>query len=162
MSVNSNTSLPNRLVESQQQSHPGPQRFAVNSDPAAVHRATVEEGVAVVEGFLSPGQVQKLNGDVTAPLDAFCKQPKSAAPDAKRPWMADFVSEHVSRAHNLVGFSHVFRHEIPKHEFMHEICRQTLLASGDYWLRYVAVIENGPGTSEQKWHRGQPDCGSVK
>nr|AEV21219.1 putative oxygenase [Periglandula ipomoeae] len=149
-------------MNSQHQQHIGTKRFSVNSDPVAVHRAIVEDGVAIIEGFLSLGQVQKLNSDVDAPLNAFRKQPKPAIADAEKLWMADFVPEHVARVHNLVGFSNVFRQEILNHEFMHEICRLTFMESGDYWLGYGAVIENGPGTTEQKWHRDQPDYALIK
>jgi len=143
-------------------SRPSPKRFCLNSDPAAVHKAIIEDGVAVIKGFLSPEQVQKLNRDVDAPLDAFRKQEKPPVTNSNRLWMADFVPEHVARVHNLVGFSKVFRHDIMNHEFMHELCRLTFMESGDYWLGYGAVIENGPGTGEQKWHRDQPEYPLIK
>ncbi|KAI0106101.1 hypothetical protein F4776DRAFT_646357 [Hypoxylon sp. NC0597] len=58
--------------------------------------------------------------------------------------MVDLVPQYVQRVHNIVGLSKVFRHDILNHESMHGICRLALEDSGDYWLGYGAVIENGP------------------
>jgi len=154
--------VPVFTMNSQPKSRPIPKRFCLDSDPTAVHRAIIEDGVAIIQGFLSPEQVERLNRDVDGPLHAFRKQTKPTAKDSKRLWMADFVPEQVARVHNLVGFSTVFRDDIMNHEFMHEICRLTFMESGDYWLGYGAVIENGPGTAEQKWHRDQPEYPLVK
>ncbi|KAG5913187.1 hypothetical protein E4U53_004968 [Claviceps sorghi] len=132
------------------------QRFSIDSDPEAIHRAVVEDGVAVVQGFLPPEQVRKLNRDVDAPLLADRNRPRPQGTDTDKLWMADFIPEHVARVHNLVDFSHVFRHEVLNHPLLHAVCRRTFWDSGDYWLGYGAVIENGPGTEQQKWHRDQP------
>ncbi|KAG5971522.1 hypothetical protein E4U58_007484 [Claviceps cyperi] len=151
-------------MTSQHQEHARTKRFSIQSDPAEIHRAIVEDGVAIVEGFLTPEQVQKLNKDADAPLKADREQLK-LKPDKKDDthfWLADFIPDHVARVHNLVDFSYCFRHEILNHELLHKICRLTFQESGDYWLGYGAVIENGPGTTEQKWHRDQPRYPLVK
>nr|ATW01306.1 EasH [Claviceps gigantea] len=137
-------------------------RFSMDSDPVAIHQAIVEDGVAVIEGFLTPEQVEKLNRDVDARLLAYRNRARPEVTDKQKLWTADFVLEHVARVHNLVDFSHVFRHEILNHGLLHEICRRTFWESGDYWLGFGAVIENGPGTEQQKWHRDQPIYPLVK
>ncbi|KAI1214322.1 PhyH-domain-containing protein [Annulohypoxylon truncatum] len=143
-------------------SHPQPQiqRFPVTSDGAAVYKALADDGVVIIEGFLSPEQVTKLNRDVDAPLISMREDGKISKPPKEGQstyWMADIVPQYVQRVHNLVGFSKVFRHEILNHELMHELCRLAFEVSGDYWLGYGAVMENGPGTHEQSWHRDQPN-----
>nr|AGS32042.1 putative oxygenase [Epichloe hybrida]AVA32097.1 EasH [Epichloe hybrida] len=138
------------------------QRFSLTSDPAAVHKALADDGVAIIKGFLSPEQVAKLNADVDPPLFALRQAEKPANPSAASVWMADLHPAHVQRVHNLVGFSKVFRHDILNHELMHDVCRLAFQESGDYWLGYGAAIENGPGTQEQIWHRDQPDYALLK
>ncbi|KAG6072263.1 hypothetical protein E4U15_007017 [Claviceps sp. LM218 group G6] len=151
-------------MTTQHQEHARTKRFSIQSDPAEIHRAIVEDGVAIIEGFLTPEQVQKLNKDADAPLKADREKSrlKPDKTDDTEFWLADLILDHVARVHNLVDFSHCFRHEILNHELLHKICRLTFQESGDYWLGYGAVIENGPGTSEQIWHRDQPNLPLVK
>ncbi|KAG6016487.1 hypothetical protein E4U54_001306 [Claviceps lovelessii] len=138
------------------------QRFTIDSDPAAIHRAIVQDGVAVIERFISPELVQKLNRDFDARLAADRNRPKADDTGRQKFWLADFIPEQVARVHNLVDFSHVFGHEMLNHELMHKVCRLTFEESGDYWLGYSAVLENGPGAPEQQWHRDQPSYRLVK
>ncbi|RYP10941.1 hypothetical protein DL764_000377 [Monosporascus ibericus] len=163
------------------QSKPQPQiqRLPVTGEAAAVHKALADDGVVIIEGFLSPVQVAKLNGDVDPRLAALqqgektMKPPTQVSPSPRIPdlpqpraspsyWMADLVPPQVKRVHNLVDFSKVFRHEILNHELMHDVCRMAFEESGDYWLGAGAVIESGPGTQEQYWHRDQPNYALLK
>lgn len=139
------------------QLQPQIQRFPTTAKAPAVYQALAADGVVIIEGFLSSEQVAKLNQDVDPRLAALRQEAKIAKPPTPSPpyWLADLVAPEVKRVHNLVDFSNVFRHDILNHELMHEICRMTFEESGDYWLGYGAVIENGPGTKEQPWHRDQ-------
>ncbi|KAG5998981.1 hypothetical protein E4U43_002332 [Claviceps pusilla] len=105
------------------------QRFTIDSDPAPIHCAIVQDGVTVIERFISPELVQKPNRGLRR------------TPGCR---------------------SHVFRHEMLHHELRHKVCRLTFEESGDYWLGYSAVLENGPGAPEQQWHRDQPSYPLVK
>ncbi|RFU74757.1 oxygenase [Trichoderma arundinaceum] len=141
------------------------QRFPVTAEGAAVYKALADDGVVIIEGFLSPEQVAKLNHDVDprlATLRQAKRIEKAAQPEIDVIWMADILEPQVKRVHNLTDFSKVFRHDILNHELMHEVSRRAFKESGDYWLGYGAVIENGPGTPEQFWHRDQPNYALVK
>ncbi|OTA60882.1 putative oxygenase [Hypoxylon sp. EC38] len=152
-------------MSAKSQSQPQAQRFPATSDGAAVYKAIADDGVAVIEGFLSPDQVAKLNEDVDSPLISQREKGKIAKPPRQpntKYWMADLVPQYVQRVHNIVGFSKVFRHDVLNHKLMHDICRHAFEDSGDYWLGYGAVIENGPGTDEQFWHRDQPNYALLR
>ncbi|KAI1658833.1 putative oxygenase [Daldinia decipiens] len=159
--------------------HPQVQRFPITADPATVWKAIADDGVAVIESFLTLEQVASLNKDVDPPLFKLREREKRDMPPTKAlpsPWnpdkpqaqlspsylMADLVPPEVNRVHNLVGFSKTFRHDMLNHEMLHGLCRLAFKDSGDYWLGYGAVIENGPGTKEQPWHRDQPNYGLLK
>ncbi|KAG5987815.1 hypothetical protein E4U52_007201 [Claviceps spartinae] len=77
-------------MTSQRQEDARTKRFSIESDPAEIHRAIVEDGVAIIEDFLTPEQVQKLNKDVDAPLKADRDQLKlkSDTKDGPHLWLA--------------------------------------------------------------------------
>ncbi|KAL4930453.1 phytanoyl-CoA dioxygenase family protein [Aspergillus undulatus] len=126
-------------------------RFAVTADPAAISKAFQEDAVVIIEGFLTPVQVAKLNAD----LDPLFARQRAAPPE--KPLMASALSSILppqqKRVHNLVGVSRVFRHEILNHPLMHDLCKRTFAPLGEYWVATSGAIENGPGTPEQVWHR---------
>ncbi|KAI1478852.1 PhyH-domain-containing protein [Daldinia eschscholtzii] len=139
---------------------PNIQRFPATSDGAAVYKALADDGVVIIEGFLSQEQVEKLNADVDHPLVSLResgKLEKTFKEGQSTFWMTELVPQYVQRVHNLVDFSRVFRHDVLNHELLHQLCTLAFEPSGDYWLGYSAVIENGPGTKEQFWHRDQPN-----
>ncbi|KAI2641180.1 putative oxygenase [Xylaria nigripes] len=155
-------------------------RFRVNDNAAAVCNALVDDGVAVIEGFLSSQQVAKLNEEFDprlARIQPLAKTTVSATPNNPYPWktqdvsltdakpvywMADLVAPCVKRLQNLAGISKTFRQDVLNHQLMHEICRKAFEDSGDYWLGFSAAIESGPGTEGQIWHRDQPYSALVK
>jgi verruculogen synthase len=144
------------------QSVPSPkiQRFSADADPETVWKAVQADGVAIIEGFLSADQVAQVNKDVDPPLHELRKKEgtiKKAPDGLPSYWMADRVPECVQRVHNIVGFSKVFRHDILNHKLLHGICERAFEPSGDYWLGYGTVIDNGPKTELQPWHRDQPN-----
>ncbi|KAF7597146.1 hypothetical protein BBP40_009484 [Aspergillus hancockii] len=132
-------------------------RFSVTADPDTIFQAYQEDGVVIIQGFLSPEQLDKFNREVNPRL---AHQRQGYQPSLKARLMEGSLSALLppqqKRVHNLAGFSKVFRHDILNHGLMHELCRRAFAATGDYWLSSGAVIENGPGTPEQGWHRDQP------
>ncbi|RYP54387.1 hypothetical protein DL768_000804 [Monosporascus sp. mg162] len=158
---------------------PDPEYLVQKLEAGAVHKTLTDYGVVIIEGFLSPEQVAKLNGDVDPRLAALRQEGKTAKPPTQvspspwipdlpqaraspSHWMADLVPPQVKWVHNLVDFSKVFCHEILNHELLHDVRRMAFEESGDYWLAYDAVIESGPGTQEQVWHRDWPNYASPK
>ncbi|RYP12615.1 hypothetical protein DL767_011150 [Monosporascus sp. MG133] len=126
------------------------QRFPLTAEAAAVHKALEDDGVVIIEGFLSPEQAAKSNGDVDPRLAVIRQGEKivrlptqvSQSPwilDLPQTctsllyWMADIVPPQVKRVHNLVGFSKAFRHEILNHKRMHDI------SGSDIWGSHKLV-----------------------
>ncbi|GFF57464.1 hypothetical protein IFM51744_09221 [Aspergillus udagawae] len=129
-------------------------RFRVTDNVDTILQAFKEDGVVILQGFLSDEQLAKFNSEVDPRL---AHQRQGNPPmNLMKGSLASVLPPEQKRVHNLVGFSKVFRHEILNHGLMHEISRRVFAPLGDYWLASGAVIDNAPGTPEQIWHRDEP------
>jgi verruculogen synthase len=137
------------------------QRYPVTAGSAAIIQALQDDGVVIIEGFLTPEQVEKFNDEVNPRLDAI-QQGGNTDKGSLKGSLANRLPVQQRRVHNLAGFSRTFRHDILNHELMHAICQKTFEVSGDYWLASGAVIDNSPGTPEQILHRDQPSYPVLK
>ncbi|KAL4768067.1 putative oxygenase [Aspergillus nidulans var. acristatus] len=129
-------------------------RFKATDNVDAILQAFNEDGVVILQGFLSAEQLTKFNSEVDPRLEHQRQNPPPS--NLMKGSLALVLPPEQKRVHNLVGFSKVFRHEILNHEPMHEISRRVFAPLGDYWLASAAVIDNAPGTPGQIWHRDEP------
>jgi verruculogen synthase len=131
-------------------------RFFVTADPDAIFKAYQEDGVVIIKGFLNLEQLANFNREVDPHLERQRHGNRPSKAKLMEGSLASILPPQQKRVHNLVGFSKVFRHDILNHGLMHVLCRRAFSVTGDYWLASGAVIDNGPGTPEQIWHRDQP------
>ncbi|OGE48059.1 hypothetical protein PENARI_c033G07768 [Penicillium arizonense] len=139
-------------------SHTNPQikRFSVVADPDTIFQAYQDDGVVIIEGFLNAEQLANFNREVNPHLERLRHGNQPSKAKLMEGSLASLLPPQQKRVHNLVGFSKVFRHDVLNHDLMHELCRRAFSVTGDYWLASGAVIDNGPGTPKQIWHRDQP------
>lgn len=128
---------------------PQPQirRFQADVGPAAIYEAMREDGLVIIEGFLGPEEVHKLNQEVEPELAKI-----TDAREDKRS-MAALLPAQSRRVYGLAEVSRTFRHDVLNHELMHELCKAIFEEVGDYWLAAGVMIDNGPGTPQQALHR---------
>ncbi|KAL4928046.1 phytanoyl-CoA dioxygenase family protein [Aspergillus undulatus] len=133
------------------QAVPQIKRFSNTDDRDTIFKALEEEGVVIIKNFLTGEQVSKINRDVD-PLVARQRE----GPSPLKPMegsLAALLPPQQKRVHNLTGVSKVFRQDILNHELVHDLCRRFFPSTEDYWLLTAAIIDHGPGTPPQVWHR---------
>lgn len=113
-----------------------------------------EDGGVVIEGFLPPDRVQRLNADIEPYLENF-------APGARidHPAVASFHGPKTKRLTNLVPRSKTWREEVCNDDVAHGLAEELFRQeSGDYWQGTAQVIDIGPGSPAQTLHH---DFGSF-
>ncbi|MGN5238747.1 MULTISPECIES: phytanoyl-CoA dioxygenase family protein [unclassified Rhodococcus (in: high G+C Gram-positive bacteria)] len=118
--------------------------------PVADILTTVErEGGVIIEGLLSPEQVERFNTEIDPDLAALA--PGSTH---ENEIVQEFHGVNTKRLTNLVNRSDMFRDEIIDLDLVHELCDARFLEeSGTYWMTTAQVIEIGPGNRAQMLHR---------
>jgi verruculogen synthase len=142
-------------IESKPQPQPEVRRFPVTADAAEVVKALSDDGVVIIEKFLSADQVIRFNAEIDPVMKNNWSLSERRASSKPSPWLVDILGPWTRRVHNAVEVSKVFRHEVLNHNLMHDISRLALEAHGDYWLSSSGIIENCPGAKRQSWHRDQ-------
>ncbi|MBC2641983.1 MULTISPECIES: phytanoyl-CoA dioxygenase family protein [unclassified Rhodococcus (in: high G+C Gram-positive bacteria)] len=108
-----------------------------------------EDGGVIIEGFLTPEQVERFNSEVEPAIGAI-------APGAKidDETVQEFFGSQTKRLTNMVTHSEVFRKEIVDHDLLHALGDAIFLEeAGSYWMVTAQVIEIGPGSPAQPLHR---------
>lgn len=124
-------------------------KISRHADLADILKIVAEDGGVIMEGFLSPEQVQRFNTEINPHMEAM--QAGSKHEDAE---IADFHGSNTKRLTNLVTLSETFRKEIIDDDLVHQIGDATFLEeSGTYWMGTAQVIEIGPGNKSQVLHR---------
>ncbi|CAG8254907.1 unnamed protein product [Penicillium salamii] len=135
-------------------SKPHIQRIPLNAGVDKILKAFEDDGVVVIEGFLSPEQVRQLNSEID-PYLARLRDPECAADPSFNYSLAKLLPSQQKRVHSLTAKSPTFRYEILNHELMHELASAVFEPVGDYWAVSGAVMDNAPGTPAQPWHHDQ-------
>ncbi len=127
------------------------QRIPASAGRDAILKAMREDGGVVIEGLLTPQQVQQFNQDIDPVLAKM--DPGSKHDDE---WTKEFHGTNTKRLTNLVTHSPSFGKEFLDRDLIHELCTEIFTKdSGTYWLNTAQVIEIGPGNKAQELHRDQ-------
>jgi hypothetical protein len=115
-----------------------------------------DDGVVIVEGFLSPHLVRNINQDV----DPYITQIQK-----KRGTYQEGYWLNMKRQGHLALISQTYREDVLNHKIIHGISEKAFgKEAGDYWLTTSAVLETGPGYTGQQLHREQdgiPICSAL-
>ncbi|PKX88482.1 phytanoyl-CoA dioxygenase family protein [Aspergillus novofumigatus IBT 16806] len=129
-------------------------RFPPGADPDVINQAFREDGVVILEGFLTPAQVDKVNCEMKPHLAKVRGGNMRYGPMDTS--LETTLEPERRRIHNLAGLSETFRQDILNHPLMHELSRRVFSEFGDYWQYAGSVIDCAPGTPDQFLHRDQP------
>ncbi|GFF78873.1 putative oxygenase [Aspergillus udagawae] len=136
-------------------SKPRIRRFPPGADPDAILKAFREDGVVILEGFLTPEQVDRFNCEMKPHLAKVRGGNVRFGPMDTS--LETTLEPERRRIHNLAGLSETFRQDILNHPLVHELCGRIFAEFGDYWQSAGVVIDCAPGTPEQFLHRDQPE-----
>jgi ectoine hydroxylase-related dioxygenase (phytanoyl-CoA dioxygenase family) len=127
------------------------ERFAVSSEPDAIHAALDRDGVVIVEHLLPLDVVDRVNDEVEAAVEA-------ADPDAAlfNPIMQAFHGPCTKQVAGMPGISRTFATDVMCHPLLLAICDRVLLPScARYQLNLGHLLQRGPGAEEQWLHRDE-------
>ncbi|GFF72601.1 verruculogen synthase [Aspergillus lentulus] len=124
-------------------------RIDAKNDISLVWPTVQEYGAAIIENFLPPDVVQRLNQD----LDPFIQTTPTPAAEGK-----DFPNRLLSLKTKFVtclaGCSKTFREDVLNNGHLHQICQDIFNeAYGDYWILASAAMELAPNNAAQALHR---------
>ncbi|HEY2707339.1 MAG TPA: phytanoyl-CoA dioxygenase family protein [Caulobacteraceae bacterium] len=121
------------------------QHFDIDDGFEDIMAAVDEDGSAIVERFVGPELLARLNAELDAPIDR--KAPGSADVGQMMGW---FWGQQTKRFTRLAAVAPSFA-ELIDNEFMHRWARRDLKAG--YWLNTGQAMIVGPGQGAQFLHR---------
>lgn len=121
------------------------QRFDIDDPFEHIMAAVDADGSAIVERFLSPDLLARLNAELDARIEE-----KAAGAAAVSERMAWFWGRQTKRFTRIAAFAPSFA-ELIDHDFMHRWAAREL--DGDYWLNTGQAMIVGPGQGAQFLHR---------
>jgi ectoine hydroxylase-related dioxygenase (phytanoyl-CoA dioxygenase family) len=127
------------------------ERFGAQSDPDAIERALVRDGVAIVEHLLTAEVVRRVNDEVESAVAA-------ADPDEEvfDPIMQAFHGPCTRQVAGVAGISRAFAADVMCHPLLLALCDRVLLpACARYQLNIGHLLQRGPGAGEQWLHRDE-------
>lgn len=127
------------------------ERFGQRSDPDAIHRALVRDGVVIVEDLLASDVVQRVNEEVEGAVAA--ADPNEEYFD---PIMQAFHGACTKQVAGVAGISRTFATDVMCHPLLLALCDRVLLpACARYQLNIGHLLQRGPGAGEQWLHRDE-------
>lgn len=129
------------------QTRPRPlQRFDLEADAFEAIMAAVDaDGSAIVERFVSPDLLARLNAELDTPIGE-----RAPGSDDVGPMMTIFWGRQTKRFTRLAAIAPSFA-EVIDHEFMHRWAQRQL--PNGYWLNTGQAMIIGPGEPAQFLHR---------
>lgn len=126
-------------------------RVPKNTDIGEIASIFARDGALIIENFLTPDQVQRLNDEFDEPLRKLSPSGQlDEVPDEAR----EFLGVNTKRLSDLISLSKTWRDEVVNDDLMHGVCEEFLTkGAGGYWLSTAQMIEIGPGNPEQALHR---------
>ena len=121
------------------------QHFDIDDAFGDIMGAVEADGSAIVERFVGPKLLARLNAELDAPISH--KAPGSTDVGAMMGW---FWGQKTKRFTRLAAIAPSFA-ELIDNDFMHRWARREL--KGDYWLNTGQAMIVGPGQGEQFLHR---------
>lgn len=123
-------------------------RLSATKDLFNVWPTLKEHGAAIVENFLSPDVVQRLNQEIiphikteTTPAAATKDHPNEALSTTTR-----ILSP-------LTEVSKAYREDVLNNKILHQICTDAFKSYGSYWVLMGASMELAPNNPAQDLHR---------
>ncbi|GAA5108221.1 phytanoyl-CoA dioxygenase family protein [Haloechinothrix salitolerans] len=108
-----------------------------------------EDGGVIIEGLLTPEQVERVNREIEPDIQAM--QPGSKH---ENELVAEFHGRNTKRLTNLVTRSKTFATEVIDHDLVNALAEAVFLEeSGTHAMTTTQVIEIGPGNAAQMLHR---------
>ncbi|KAM5355152.1 hypothetical protein ACJ41O_001798 [Fusarium nematophilum] len=127
----------------------GLRRVPRSTAPSLIRQIINEDGGVIVQGFLTPEQVARMNADIDPEMAQL-----EAGSFHDDDLLKQFHGQQTKRLTRVVNYSKTFRDEIVGNDLSHALCEETFRAdTGDYWLSATQVIQIGPGNAAQPLHR---------
>ncbi len=110
-----------------------------------------EHGGVILEGFLAPDTLARLNGELDPFLDAYDPQQRMLSPAIE--W---FFGKKTRQLTSVVAKSKSFGTDVLCHPLYESLCDEILLPScASYQLNVAQVLDRGPGAEAQMLHRDE-------
>lgn len=117
-----------------------------------IARTLVEEGAVIVEDLLSPDVLARFNAELDPLLAATSPEAGKFINDA----VAWFFGDRTRHITGVAGKSPVFATEILPHPAYMAVCDSVLLSNcASYRLNLAHVLDRGPGSEPQMFHRDE-------
>lgn len=116
-------------------------RFSAQANDEDIVQAVRHDGYAIIEGLISPDDVERLKQDLQPSLDAV---------DVGN---EDFWGHHTKRFGALIGKSEMARQMLVAPKVLAVADAILLELCARYWVNYTGVMHLGPGESAQTLHR---------
>ena len=128
-------------------------RFPGDGSVADIAAALTDDGAVIVDHLLDPGCLGRFNAE----LDPFlARSDHSREESFMNPAVAAFYGTETRHVTGVPGKSHAFATEVMVHPAFLGVCDIVLRSScADYQLNLAQVIDLGPGTEQQLWHRDE-------
>lgn len=120
-------------------------QFAGVDDFDGIMAAVDADGGAIVQDFISPELLRKLNGQLDADIAS-----TSTGSDTGNDFLAEFWGAQTKRFTRLAARAPAFA-ELLDHQLMHRWAQQQF--ASDYWLNTGQAMIVGPGEKAQVLHR---------
>lgn len=134
------------MKSTSQAGSPKIQRYPLHGGPSVIFEAMRQDGVVIIEGFLNPEQIKRINEEVDPHL-AQLQHDRSLTSS-----LESHLPPETKRLYGLSEISKTFRHDVLNHGLMHEVCKKVFDETGDYWLASAAVLQHAPGAPRQHLH----------
>ncbi len=126
--------------------------FQRGDDADQIAAALEADGVVIVEDFLDPVVVDKVNIE----LDPVVAADNHADRIFVNEVIADFFGENVSHVTGMANHSNTFVDEVLLHPVYDELCQRILGPNCADWSMNVGhLLQRGPGAQQQYIHRDQ-------
>jgi ectoine hydroxylase-related dioxygenase (phytanoyl-CoA dioxygenase family) len=123
-----------------------------SDDPEAIAASLTEAGGVIIEDFLDPAVVDKVNAE----LDPVIAADNHAERIFVNDMIASFFGEHVSHVTAMANHSNTFVDEVLLHPLYHEMASRVLGPNcADWSLNVGHLLQRGPGAQQQYIHRDQ-------
>jgi len=124
--------------------------FSKDADPAEIARIIQRDGGCILQGVVTPEQVNSFNQEVDPIMKDRPKIADASIPDA----LKAFQGSNTKRIHGLTNISKTFREHILDNDLLHGISEEIIGKNiGSYWLSTAQLMEIGPGQKAQPLHR---------
>jgi hypothetical protein len=127
------------------------ERFKATADPDAIYAILDRDGAVIIDDLLSPDTVARVNDEVEDAVAA-------ADPGEQyfNPLLSAFFGEFTKQVAGVPGISRTFATDVMCNPVLLALCDRVLLPScARYQLNLGHLLQRGPGSVDQIWHRDE-------